>query len=146
MQGKTHLIIGATAGLIVAHGTGMDITLGAAVGAVGAWLPDLDHPSRGLFIGLIKHRGVTHSLLATLIVGLLVTLHPLGAALGFGYYSHLLADMATVAGVPLLWPWQRRFHILPGFLLLRTGGMMEMILSILVLMFLAMGWISLMWT
>jgi len=37
----------------------------------------------------------------------------------------VLADALTVAGVPLLWPSSRRFHLLPRPLRIRTGGPAE---------------------
>jgi inner membrane protein len=41
-------------------------------------------------------------------------------ALIVGYLSHLLGDWLTPMGIPLLWPWRRRFR-LPG-LPLKSGG------------------------
>ena len=86
-------------------------------------LPDIDHPKS--FLGqrlkwiskpiarAFGHRGFTHSLLA--VFALLATFYlkvpegwfiPADALQGMvlGYLSHILADMLTPAGVPLLWP------------------------------------------
>lgn len=95
-------------------------------------LPDIDHPKS--FLGqripwiarpvarMFGHRGFTHSLLAV-FAGLTLFylkipdgwLLPADAIQGMvlGYLSHILADMLTPAGVPLLWPcrWRFRFPI-----------------------------------
>ena len=86
-------------------------------------LPDIDHPKS--FLGqrlswiskpvarAFGHRGFTHSLLA--VFGALTLFYlkvpdswivPADALQGLvlGYLSHILADMLTPAGVPLLWP------------------------------------------
>ncbi|ENX6701317.1 metal-dependent hydrolase, partial [Escherichia coli] len=93
-------------------------------------LPDIDHPKS--FLGqrlkwiskpiarAFGHRGFTHSLLA--VFALLVTFYlkvpeswfiPADALQGMvlGYLSHILADMLTPAGVPLLWPCRWRFRL-----------------------------------
>lgn len=91
-------------------------------------LPDLDHPeslagqrlkwlSRPLYRAL-GHRGFTHSLLA--VAGMVLLLKaPFARAwsvpadvlqgMVIGYLSHIIADMLTSAGVPLLWPCRWRF-------------------------------------
>lgn len=100
-------------------------------------LPDIDHPQSLLgqrlrWISLpisriFGHRGFTHSLLA-IITGLSL-LHWQPAArfwlptdilqgMVLGYLSHIVADMLTPAGVPLLWPWRFRFRLA----LLHTSG------------------------
>ncbi|VDZ88613.1 inner membrane protein YdjM [Lelliottia amnigena] len=96
-------------------------------------LPDIDHPKS--FLGqrlkwiakpiarAFGHRGFTHSLLAVFILLTCFYLKipeswivPADAIQGMvlGYLSHILADMLTPAGVPLLWPcrWRFRFPIL----------------------------------
>lgn len=111
----------ATTGLIPAS----PLTLAAAV--VGGLLPDVDEPRS--WIGrrlpilayplnrIFGHRGFTHSLaaLALLAIGLkaltgtagnladLAWLH-VCLPLLIGYASHLLGDLLTPSGVPLLWP------------------------------------------
>nr|VUD22457.1 membrane protein [Salmonella sp. NCTC 7297] len=93
-------------------------------------LPDIDHPKS--FLGqrlkwvskpiarAFGHRGFTHSLLA--VFALLATFYlkvpdtwiiPADALQGMvlGYLSHIVADMLTPAGVPLLWPCRWRFRL-----------------------------------
>ena len=52
-------------------------------------------------------------------------------ALIVGYLSHLLGDWLTPMGIPLLWPWRRRFR-LPG-LPLKSGGGYERAFCLLTL-------------
>ena len=93
-------------------------------------LPDIDHP-KSLLGQRLKwiskpiaracgHRGFTHSLLAVFAALTLFYLKvpdswliPADAIQGMvlGYLSHILADMLTPAGVPLLWPCRWRFRL-----------------------------------
>lgn len=91
---------------------------------LGSLLPDIDHPQSYLgrrlwFLSapinkLFGHRGITHSLLFTAILGIVTApwwaINPLffGGIL-LGYFSHLLADMTTVSGIPLLYPNKKRY-------------------------------------
>lgn len=68
----------------------------------------------------LHHRGPLHSLLATLGVvlvgdalGRALGITGLGGVLGFGWAAHLLGDVATTRGIPLLWP--ARSHVHPPF-------------------------------
>lgn len=88
-----------------------------------ATLPDVDHR-----LPLVSHRGVTHTLpFLAAVAGALAAagwylglardaataaeLAAFGAAVGVvGVGSHLLADMLTPAGVPLLWPLSGRSY------------------------------------
>lgn len=94
-------------------------------------LPDLDHPRSVLgqrltwlsvpIAKVFGHRGFTHSLLA--MAALILLFHlchhhtqeimPMDAGHGMiiGYLSHIIADMLTPAGVPLLWPCRWRFRL-----------------------------------
>jgi inner membrane protein len=108
-------------------------------------LPDIDHPKSfprtTPEVGVETHRprvrppGFTHSLLA--VFGLLTLFYlkvpeswivPADAIQGMvlGYLSHILADMLTPAGVPLLWPcrWRFRFPILAP----QKGNQLERVL------------------
>lgn len=93
-------------------------------------LPDIDHPKS--FLGqrlkwisqpiarIFGHRGFTHSLLAVAGGVALLQLKlpsqlliPVDVFQGLilGYLSHIVADMLTPAGVPLLWPCRWRFRL-----------------------------------
>lgn len=72
----------------------------------------------------VKHRGVTHYLLAWAVAlaffAVLWDFHGIGAAFAFGGLTHVLADSLTVSGVPFAPHSDRRFHLFGGRL--RTGG------------------------
>ncbi|HGJ5856521.1 metal-dependent hydrolase [Arsenophonus nasoniae] len=111
----------------LAQGNWWHIIIG---GILTCLLPDIDHPKS--FLGqrlkwlsmpiakVFGHRGITHSFLA--IVGCSIFLSsdllsriiiPIPVdfvhAMVVGYISHVVADMLTPAGIPLLWPYRRRF-------------------------------------
>jgi len=92
-------------------------------------LPDIDHPKSLLGQRLkwisqpiaraFGHRGFTHSLLAVAVSLWLFQVNvpadwllPADVLQGMtlGYLSHIVADMLTPAGVPLLWPIRMRFR------------------------------------
>ncbi|AIA71218.1 metal-dependent hydrolase [Pectobacterium atrosepticum] len=95
-----------------------------------ALLPDIDHPKSVLgqrlkwlsapIARLFGHRGFTHSLLA-IVAGIFFIQTRLPPdwpiptdayhAMIVGYLSHILADMLTPSGVPLLWPCRWRFRL-----------------------------------
>lgn len=147
-MGQTHFLIGAAAGLALAHHSGADHTEAlqlVALTCLGAALPDIDHPSAGLrqrlgFLGRIvfgwlRHRHQTHSLtaLALLFAGVWYFSPALALPLGIGYASHLLADVVTPSGIHLLWPVYRRpVWLLPRPLRIPTSGVMEGVIAALV--------------
>jgi inner membrane protein len=85
---------------------------GSTAARAGAWATrllawSLEHT--------VRHRGPLHSLLALVvvvvvgnIVGLRVGVTDLGAVIGFGWAAHLLGDVDTTRGIPLLWPLRAR--------------------------------------
>lgn len=108
------------------------LPLSAVVVAVGSLLPDVDQrqamlsrqmpvrPVSEVVSRVVHHRGPTHSLLALLLASFLAggaeaTFHlpGLAALVAWGYLLHLLADMLTHSGVPLLWPLGGRYGLLP---------------------------------
>ncbi|MDD2546942.1 MAG: metal-dependent hydrolase [Burkholderiaceae bacterium] len=147
----THVVAGLFAGAQAVqflHLNGMAAVWLLAGAAAGALLPDIDHPQSWLgrripwvsrpIAAVFGHRGITHSLLA--VVGVALALRhglatwTLGAAwtwvaagVAAGYLSHLGGDFATHGGVPLLWPWKRRFSLPLTF---QTGGIFEQLLAI----------------
>ncbi|AUX72585.1 metal-dependent hydrolase [Erwinia pyrifoliae] len=110
-------------------------------------LPDIDHPKSLLgqrlrwlswpIARVFGHRGFTHSLLAVGGAVALLQLKlpsdwllPADAFQGMvlGYLSHIVADMLTPAGVPLLWPCRWRFRL--PLLRSQQGNQLERILCL----------------
>jgi len=96
------------------------LLVGTSLVALGALLPDADHPGSAIarVLGPVSqaacwllsrltggHRGFLHSLWPVLLLWWLVWPLPEGYWLAVGYASHLAADALTPAGVRLLWPW-----------------------------------------
>lgn len=128
MLWKTHLLIGAAAGVAVAsHGAGEQAALvSAGVAGLAALLPDIDSPysTVGRIVPIIPrllntcagHRGPFHSLLFTglFTAAFAVLVHanlPLCASFFAGYVSHLIMDALNPQRVPLLWPLKARVGI-----------------------------------
>lgn len=96
---------------------------------LGSLVPDIDHPNS--FLGKITwgwlvpyherqgiawkiHRKFTHSLTFTILVAgvTLITGFPVVAlGLSVGIISHLLGDMMTPSGVPLLYPYKEIYQL-----------------------------------
>lgn len=132
--------------LLAGTRSALALPVALALVLLGSLLPDLDHSEgrlaneRILGIPILKplswligvifgHRGATHSLLA--LAGLValgeLPILPwswahLGLLLGWGYAFHLLADMMTKSGVPLLWPLDWRIGLPPFRALRFTTG------------------------
>lgn len=150
-MGKTHVVIGVSYGVTLLPSINTGVFTLPQVGiiicglTIGSLLPDIDHPqsiiSRQIpLIGMIiskltRHRGLFHSLLGVGLMFLLLIV-PTGmvvqatgtrlayfgaAGLMIGYILHIVADMLTVGGVKLFYPWQRKIAI--G--LFTTGGLRE---------------------
>lgn len=95
-------------------------------------LPDIDTPKSIIgkpFYPISKwlyrrygHRTITHSLLFTIIITLSVFIlqrlnvipHNYALITFFAYFGHLLLDMLTTTGVPLLYPFWRNPCVIPG--------------------------------
>lgn len=96
-------------------------------GAIGGVLPDIDHPTSKvgkrvkpisvMINKLFGHRGFTHTILALLLftygLFLISTMLPviikgyylaITIGLSVGYLSHILIDLLTISGLPLLYP------------------------------------------
>jgi len=137
MTGKTHIVGGLLIGLIITQQINIDPGY-AAISGMAALLPDIDTPTSkisskvpGAFLVklIFGHRGLWHSLLATGIIFMVINNSLLAGVAGLiiaGYLSHLLMDLFTPAGIPLLWPIQTRFSI-P---LVTTGGVAEYIVLV----------------
>jgi membrane-bound metal-dependent hydrolase YbcI (DUF457 family) len=88
------------------------------------------HELRGMFLftGLVM--GVTAALAWTLhtpVVGIVSTMLLVGAVWMLGYLTHLLADAATRAGIPLFGE-DHKFHLLPPGRRVRTGTVLDTVL------------------
>lgn len=150
MLAITHMPAGALSAIglgVLLNAPTEQLILLAGGGVVGAMLPDIDHPKSAfgrrilpvstIISALFGHRGITHSLLAVILVAALSWLafrhlswHPgysVPVVLGIsaGYLSHLLGDWMTNSGIPFLWPIKRRF-VSP--IRLFTGGPSEYLL------------------
>lgn len=64
-------------------------------------------------VAFIPHRSFTHSILSLMIITWITYMAEpeYALAMAAGYISHLLADMVTVMGVPLLWPWKKKIGL-----------------------------------
>lgn len=106
--------------------------VGLVVLVVGTLFPDIDHP-KSILGRLLKplsswinkqygHRTVTHSLamlLGTTFLFALVESQVAGSTrlaiiFGFAYFSHLVLDMLTLMGVPILWPFSKNPFVMPA--------------------------------
>lgn len=151
MMGKTHMIIGCGAGILISSGAGIaPAVAGGFIGALVGLLPDIDHPKSRInrtFLGMIlgipfrlaPHRTLTHAIWIPLLLGVLALSYPhwititiLGA-----YVSHIISDMITPRGVPLFYPLSRRAVGLP---LIRTGGRLEQLLGLVIILALVIYW------
>lgn len=125
MMRRTHAAAGLALGFGLAslsHQPLLNAALYALLTQSAALLPDLDLKLH------IQHRTLTHSLLALGLIslGAWYISPPLLPYVASGYGSHLLLDVLTVWGVPLLWPYARRFSLLK----LSTGGRMDGLLMV----------------
>ena len=115
---------------------------------LGSILPDIDEPHSKLhrwsgIVGKIitffaKHRGFFHSLLfMALLWGMLWRwgYGGYGFALSLGFFAHLLGDSCTPRGVQVFWPFSRVCFSGP----IRTGGLLEFLLSVLLVGILLKG-------
>jgi membrane-bound metal-dependent hydrolase YbcI (DUF457 family) len=146
MKGITHGILGVAAGVSILTVIPAEPVMQAAalaMGLIGGLISDIDHPKAIISrytpgVGhaarlVISHRGPTHSLLflaLAIVAGIALHIPQiLLIALATGIASHLLADMATVAGVPLLWPLQGKWRLAPRMLLWVSASLLEIVVS-----------------
>lgn len=153
MMGTTHAAIGALVGLVAASQINSEPSSAIALGVLGAFialLPDIDHPNSKIrqrtgWIGhaalfWLPHRGITHTLWAVLLVGLIAYVLlpvPLAIVITAAYASHIIADAMTPSGIRLLMPmkWKLRSP-LP----IRTGGAVEWLFSLGVMVTIGILW------
>jgi inner membrane protein len=153
MRYSTHLVFaGCCYSLMAKAGLPSHDGLGLATAMAASMLPDLDCP--GSYIGrklpfisrplgmLLGHRGFSHSLLCTVLVGAVFSYAThaelsLLAAVAIGYLSHILGDYLCDSGIPLWWPKKERISFPYA---IRTGSAAERTLAgaLLILLF----WLS----
>ncbi|HDU1218238.1 TPA: metal-dependent hydrolase, partial [Listeria monocytogenes] len=111
MRYKTHLITTFVLATPSAYMTNNLDLLGVCGLAIGALLPDIDEPNS--FIGrripiipnivkiIFGHRGMTHTLLATMLFVYLAIEFPneFTKMLALGYFLHIVEDTFSVNGV-----------------------------------------------
>jgi len=141
-------LLSAVPGMVGTGSEPNNLGLLAGLAGLGALLPDLDAQDSKIqhlrvggipvfvpaarVLGAFGHRGLLHSALGLNLLALLVVL-PLALWLGWpaawalllGYASHLVLDACTRSGIPLGWPYPRRYHLLPSRLRVTTGSLAE---------------------
>lgn len=132
MTGKAHAALGAAIGGIVAYSikdTGQQAVI-MSMAVLGSLTPDIDHvksrisqkyPVLAVVISKIfGHRNFLHSPAFVLILWILLHASLPGIAFVYGYGGHLLQDLCTKGGIPLLQPLsKKKYAILP----FKTGSM-----------------------
>lgn len=141
MNGPTHLLGGLAAGTAIAAfapaGSLLPIA-GVALAGVAALAPDrIQYTIRSARFPLEGHRGISHTLIFVAVTSLCfrVDLAPYWCA---GLLSHLLLDVITIAGIPLLWPLRARRVSLS---LTTNGSASEAVLRALLVVFVALMWL-----
>ena len=145
MEGITHRTFGVIAmgAMLISAGVppGWQSGVSLAVSALAAYGPDLDSarstisgavPGAGIAGRFIAHRTVTHSLLMTAVIWLLLTQIVVPwyvlAGVVIGWSSHWFIDMFNREGVQLFWPMPIWVKFLPSELGIQTGGDIEKLL------------------
>lgn len=128
MRGVTHLAGGICAAAIIGHLSNVPYTTlaaGVAVASVAALVPDwINVAMPGINIhGAMGHRGFTHWILTGVITSLSVMMVSPSLAVFWagGYMSHLLLDVLTERGAPVLWPLPGQLSLLP----VHEGGIFD---------------------
>lgn len=117
----THVFAGAVATLPFINTTNI---LFFPIVLAGSSVADWDYK-----VGL-KHRGVTHTMLALLATSLALSLYnvKLGLLWGLNYGTHLLLDSLTVTGIPLLYPFKNKKY---DFKIFKTRSSEDMFICLI---------------
>ena len=118
MMFLTHIVVGLCVGLLFIANTKPDLMILALfLILLGTVLPDIDAPNSkakkrlGILGIFVKHRGIFHSLLIPIIVGLIL-FDQIGLLYGFafflGYVVHLILDSMTKTGIAFLYPFTKK--------------------------------------
>ncbi|NFV48380.1 metal-dependent hydrolase [Clostridium botulinum] len=128
MTKKTHLCVGIALTLPIIYTFFNPISL---LGILGSIAPDWD-----LKLG-IKHRTITHSLLALIISTSIIYIFSSSIAIVFAlnYLLHLILDSLTKMGVPFLYPFKNRYY---GLKLIRTGGTEDLCICAIAIAFITL--------
>ncbi|MCX7870567.1 MAG: metal-dependent hydrolase [bacterium] len=119
MTKKSHILVGFCFGLI--------FNVNPILSIIGALIPDLDIIWGKYFKNnfWLSHRGFTHHFIIPLILLILSIVYKnlsfILLPISVGYFSHLLADLLTINGVPLFFSYYPRI----SFKLLKTGSVFE---------------------
>jgi len=140
MIGKTHMTGGLVAGLIVSQQLALPLKETAIITTISifaALIPDIDIPTSKIghitrplstmINGVFGHRKLFHSfLLYGALAGLAIYSFPqyisFILAVSLGIASHIILDIFTPEGVPVLYPIVRKNFGIVG---IPTGGIME---------------------
>ena len=110
MNGRTHLVGGLCAGLIIStvlHSGNFDTSVGIVVAAAASILPDrVQYNVRWLKLPLENHRGLSHTLLFAIVTSL-VFKESLAPFWFGGLLSHMLLDLPSAVGIPMFFPLPR---------------------------------------
>lgn len=144
MKGSTHAAAGMAIGLVCATHASLPLPETCALtgcAVVASLVPDLDICSSklgrlvapaSLVIQLIfGHRTIFHApVVYALIMAALHTMFPQYdmylTVITIAIASHLILDMLNPKGIPLLWPFKKRFHI--GGII--SGGLVDKIIGL----------------
>ena len=135
MRTPNHIIGGLVFTGICSSLSGVNLfasPLQTSVAITASLLPDIDHP-KSLIGTLLKplsltinrrygHRTITHSGVTLIILTLAIAIieklatgaNSLALVFFFAYFSHLMLDMMTLQGVPLLYPITKNPFVIPG--------------------------------
>lgn len=121
MTKRTHIAVGVAVTLPIILNYHPVISW---VGIVGSIVPDFD------FLFGIEHRTITHSLIAITISTIFIYLFNANVAAIFAinYCIHLVLDSFTIMGIPLLYPFDKKYY---GLKLVRTGGTEDLLICLL---------------
>lgn len=131
MTKKTHIAVAVAAILPIIIANYSPITF---IGLLGATAPDWD-----MLFG-IEHRTITHSFIALLTSSLIVYIFSYNAGLIWliAYISHLILDSFTKMGVPLLYPFKKKYY---GLKLIKTGSSEDLFICLLAIFFICIQYL-----
>ena len=126
MTRKTHVSLGIALTLPLL--TNRVVNAYAVLGLLGSLAPDWD------FKLYIPHRTLTHCLLTLSLSTYLIYNLNIDICISWflNYFLHLFADSLTKRGIPLFYPFSRKYY---GARLFKTGGIMDFLLFLFSILF-----------